>query len=321
MSPLLGAIGWPVLDRVHLFGDFAISPHGIGIALGYLFGAWILSREGPKRGMTVEHINTMVFWSLIGTIVGARLFYVIGHFSEFDNLGEMLALWRGGLTLLGGITGGVLINVPLFRRYGYSFFQAIDGAAIGLAFGIAFGRIGDLIIGDHLGKPTSWLLAFQYEGGQLPGFSCVAETCRATLEGGRLLELSRSGATLTSNTGEILGQGVGVHQTALYDMVSATLLFFFLYVLSRRPLRRGVLTLTFGAWYGATRVVEDFLRIDKRIFGLTGSQWTGGIVSIICIVTLIVWSRRSRAPSSTDDGDDGSRAGADPEGAQPQPSA
>jgi phosphatidylglycerol:prolipoprotein diacylglycerol transferase len=231
----------------------------------------------------------------------------------------MLALWRGGLTLLGGITGGVLINVPLFRRYGYSFFQAMDGAAIGLAFGIAFGRIGDLIIGDHLGKPTSWLLAFQYQGGKLPGFSCVAETCRATLEGGRLLELSRSGATLTSSTGEILGQGTGVHQTALYDMVSATLLFFFLYVLSRRPLRRGVLTLTFGAWYGAMRVVEDFLRIDKRIFGLTGSQWTGGIVSIVCIVTLITWARRSRAPSTTDD--DGSRAGVDPEATPPRSSA
>ena len=301
MSPLLGAIGWPVLDRVHLFGDFAISPHGIGIALGYLFGAWILSREGPKRGLTVEHINTMVFWSLIGTIIGARLFYVIGHLSEFDNVGEMLALWRGGLTLLGGITGGVLINVPLFRRYGYSFFQAMDGAAIGLAFGIAFGRIGDLIIGDHLGKPTSWLFAFQYQGGTLPGFSCIAETCRATLEGGRFLELSRGGATLTSSTGEILGQGVGVHQTALYDMVGATLLFFFLYVLSRREFRQGVLTLTFGAWYGSMRVVEDFMRIDKRIFGLTGSQWTGGIVAVLSIVTLIAWSRRSRAPSTSED--------------------
>ncbi|MGZ8607500.1 MAG: prolipoprotein diacylglyceryl transferase [Actinomycetota bacterium] len=295
MSSLLGAIGWPVIDRFDLFGDFAISPHGIGIAIGYLFGAWVLSREGPKRGVSIEHINSMVFWSLIGTIIGARLFYVIGHFSEFDSVGDMLALWRGGLTIMGGMAGAVLINVPLMRRYGYRFFQVMDGAVIGLAFGIAFGRIGDLIIGDHIGKPTSWLLAWQYQGGDLAGFSCAADTCRTTLEGGQVLELTRQGASLTSATGEALGVGVGIHQTALYDMFFATGLFLLLYTLSRRPRRLGVLTLTFGAWYGAARVLEDFLRIDKRILGMTGSQWTGLTVSLICVATLLTWATRARA--------------------------
>jgi phosphatidylglycerol:prolipoprotein diacylglycerol transferase len=310
VGPLLAAIGWPVIDRFHLFGDFAISPHGIGIAIGYLFGAWILTHEGPKRGVTVEHVNSMVFWSLVGTIIGARLFYVIGHFSEFDSIGEMLALWEGGLTLLGGIAGAVLINVPLFRRYGYSFFQVMDGAVIGLAFGIAFGRIGDLIIGDHLGKPTSWLLAWQYQGGTPAGFSCAAETCRTTLEGGQVLELTRQGATLTSASGELLGSGVGVHQTALYDMFFATLLFLVLYTLSRHPRRLGILTLTFGAWYGATRVLEDFLRVDKRIFGLTGSQWTGMTVSIVCLVTLITWASRPRPSPSGPTTEDAERISA-----------
>jgi phosphatidylglycerol:prolipoprotein diacylglycerol transferase len=305
MPQLLASIGWPVLDRIHLFGDFAISPHGIGIAVGFLFGVWILQHEGPKRGVSVDHINTMVFWALIGTIIGARLFYVIGHFSEFDSLAEMLALWNGGLTLLGGIAGAVLINIPLMRRYGYSFFQVMDGAVIGLAFGIAFGRIGDLIIGDHLGTPTSWLLAFQYEGGQLAGFSCIADACRATLDSGQVLEITHTGAVLTSSTGEVLGSGVGVHQTALYDMFFATVLFLILYRLSWVPRRLGILTLTFGAFYGAARVIEDFLRVDKRIFGLTGSQWTGMTVSLICLVTLIVWAVRSRSrPSPGDDESD-----------------
>lgn len=294
MDQLLGAIGWPIIDRFDLFGDLAISPHGIGIAVGYLFGAWILTHEGPKRGVSVEHINSMVFWSLIGTIIGARLFYVIGHYSEFDSVGDMLALWRGGLTIMGGMAGAVLINVPVMRRYGYRFFQVMDGAVIGLAFGIAFGRIGDLIIGDHLGKPTSWLFAWQYQGGDLAGFGCVAETCRATLEGDQVLEVTRQGATLTSATGELLGSGVGVHQTALYDMVFATLLFLVLYALSRSPRRLGVLTLTFGAWYGSARVLEDFLRVDKRILGMTGSQWTGLTVAIVCLATLLVWALRPR---------------------------
>jgi prolipoprotein diacylglyceryltransferase len=165
---------------------------------------------------------------------------------------------------------------------------------IGLSFGIAFGRIGDLIIGDHLGKPTSWLFAWQYHGGELAGFSCASDVCTSTLEGGRVLEITREGATLFSPAGEILGAGAGVHQTALYDMVFATLLFLVLFTLSRAPRRLGVLTLTFGAWYGATRVLEDFLRVDKRFFGMTGSQWTGMTVSAICLAILLTWAIRAR---------------------------
>jgi len=251
--------------------------------------------------VTVEHINTMVFWALIGTIIGARLFFVIGHFSEFDGVGDMLALWNGGLTLLGGIAGAILINIPLFRKYHYSFFQVMDGAVIGLAFGIAFGRIGDLIIGDHLGKPTSWLLAFQYEGGNLSGFTCAAGTCRTTLEGGQVLTITHEAARLTTPAGRLLAEGVGVHQTALYDMFFATCLFLVLYGLSRAPRRLGVLTLVFGAVYGATRVLEDFLRVDKRVFGMTGSQWTGLTVSIVCIVTLISWAVGARSSPPGDD--------------------
>jgi phosphatidylglycerol:prolipoprotein diacylglycerol transferase len=291
---LLATIGWPVLDRIHLFGDFAVSPHGIGIAIGVLFGAWIWSVEGPKRGVSVDHINTMLFWVLVGAIVGARLFWVIGHWSELDEPLDALRVWEGGLTLLGGIAGAVLANIPNIRRYGYSFFQVLDGAVMGLAFGIAFGRIGDLIIGDHLGKPTSWLLAWQYRGGTPAGFSCVADACRTTLQGGKELVLTTSGSTLYGSGGEVLGTGTGVHQTAMYDMAFATLLFLLLYLLSHAPRRLGVLTLTFGAWYGATRVIEDFLRVDKRIFGLTGSQWTGLTVSLLSLTILAVWAVRAR---------------------------
>jgi phosphatidylglycerol:prolipoprotein diacylglycerol transferase len=293
VPPALASIGWPILDRVHVGEKFAISPHGVGIAVGFLFGAWILGREAQRRGVSLEHVNQMVFWALIGAIVGARLFYVIAHWSAFASPIDTLKVWQGGISLLGGIAGAILVNLPLMRRYRYGFFRVMDGGVIGLSFGIAFGRIGDLIIGDHLGKPTSWALAFRYEGGLPAGFTCTAGVCSETLQGGQQVEYSRAGAKLVSATGNVLATGTGLHQTALYDMISATLLFLVLYLLSRRMRRQGVLTLTFGAWYGAMRVVEDFLRVDKRFFGLTGSQWTGMTVSIICLVTLVVWAIRS----------------------------
>jgi hypothetical protein len=39
-------------------------------------------------------------------------------------------------------------------------------------------------------------------------------------------------------------------------------------------------------------VIEDFLRVDKLWFGMTGSQWTGLTVSLICVASLIAWAVR-----------------------------
>ena len=291
MLTFLAAVGWPVLDRFRFGDGFAISPHGIFIAIGFMFGAWLLGRIGPPRGISAEEVNSIAFWSLIGAIIGSRLFYVIGHFSEFDNLGQMLAIWRGGISLLGGIAGGVLINVPRVRRRGYRFFQVADAVAPALAFGIAIGRIGDLIIGDHLGKPTSWLLAWTYRGGTLaPPFRCVADTCQAALQGGHLEVVTRTGVRLLDAQGNVIAQGAGLHQTALYDMIIAWGLFAFLWFFMKRPRREGVLTLSFGLIYGCARILEDSLRIDKRFWFFTGSQWTALAVASISAGILIWWA-------------------------------
>jgi len=290
----LAQIGWPVLDRFRFGDTFAVSPHGVFIALGFLVGAWLLGRIAPRWGVAHDDVQGVVFWSLIGAIVGARLFYVIGHLSDFDSVLGTLKIWGGGISLLGGIAGAVIVNVPRVRRQGYRFFQVADPVAPALALGIAIGRIGDLIIADHLGRPTGWFLAWTYRGGTIaPPFSCRDGLCQASLQGGHLETISRGGARLLDGAGRVVAEGVGVHQTALYDMVSATALFLLLFVvLMRTPRREGILTLTFGLWYGVSRLVEDSLRIDQRIFGLTGSQWTALTVATICAVMLVWFALR-----------------------------
>ncbi len=116
----------------------------------------------------------------------------------------------------------------------------MDPAAVALAIGIGIGRIGDLIIGDHLGKPTSWLLAWTYHGGKLaPPFTCANGVCQARLQGNHLEVITRTGATLLDASGKVLATGVGVHQTALYDMILAWILFAILWRLYMKPRREG----------------------------------------------------------------------------------
>lgn len=295
----LAAIGWTVYDRIRI-GPLEISPHGIGIAVGYLAGSWWMLREGPKRGVSEDHVGSILLWALIGAIIGARFFYVIGHLSDFDNVAQMFEVWKGGISLIGGISGAVIATYPLVRKYKYRFLQVMDSAAIGLAFGIFIGRIGDLIIGDHLGKPTSFFLGFQYKGGSLPGYACVGEAgvsvCSTTLP---------NGATQTIRYGDI------VHQTALYDFLVAGILFGLLWWMNRKPRREGTLFLTFAILYGANRVITDFLRVDKTYFGLTGTQITLLAVILVSLVTLI--RRRGRPVVPTGPGTPvtvGAKAGA-----------
>ena len=293
----VAAIGWEVLDRIRLAGDFAISPHGIGIAVGYLAGSWVMFHEAPKRGISEEKVGSLVLWALVGAIVGARAFYVLGHFSEFDGITDMLAVYRGGLSLIGGIFGAVIFGYPIMRKNGLSFLTVMDSAAIGLALGIVIGRVGDLIIGDHLGKPTSWLLAFQYHGGEPAGYSCtvVPEVCRATLWGGHTQMITRQMATLVGPGAAPVGQGIGVHQTALYDLLTTMFLVLTLVFLNRRARRPGVLIMTFALWYGTVRVITDFLRVDKTWFGMTGSQWASAAVALVCLAGLARFSLGRRA--------------------------
>jgi phosphatidylglycerol:prolipoprotein diacylglycerol transferase len=290
---LLAVIGWPILDRIRL-GPLAVSPHGIGIAVGYLAGAWWMVREGRKRGLDDEKVGSLLLWALVGAIVGARFFYVVGHLEDYDSLRDMIAIWEGGISLVGGIFGAIAFAYPIMRRHGYRFLQVMDSAAIGLAFGIMVGRIGDLVIGDHLGKPTDFFLGWAYRGGTLPGpwREIAPGQWQAPLEGGYSETLSREGAQLFQGQ-DLVAQGAGIHQTALYDLFIAGALFLFLLWLNRRPRREGVLIASFAIWYGAGRVLTDFLRIDKTwLFGLTGSQWASVAVISISLLLLLRFALR-----------------------------
>jgi phosphatidylglycerol:prolipoprotein diacylglycerol transferase len=214
----------------------------------------------------------------------------------------MLAVYRGGISLVGGIFGAVIFAYPIMRKHRLGFLRTMDTAAIGLPLGIVIGRIGDLIIGDHLGKPTSWLLAFEYHGGNLSGYVCARQGCSTALSGGLVQRITTSGAQLcrgsTAPCGpfQTVAQGVGVHQTAMYDFLSSMLLVTAVLLLAMRPRRTGILFLTFATWYAGGRVITDFLRVDKHFFGLTGSQWASIGVMTACLLTLLWFALHPERP-------------------------
>ncbi|MDQ3986153.1 MAG: prolipoprotein diacylglyceryl transferase [Actinomycetota bacterium] len=269
-------LAWEIIPRLEI-GGLSISPHGIGIALGYLVGAQLMVRRARKHGGPDENdIWNALFWALIGAIVGARLGYVFGHLSEVTNGGDDLLgvfkVWEGGISLLGGITGAVLFALPYMIRKRMGFWRTADLAVPGLALGIVIGRIGDLMIGDHLGKPTDFVLGWRCLGESDGTPSAAVQVYREALAQGEPPSLGCFDLAL--------------HQTALYDLASTALLLALLLWFRRRSLNAGLLTIVFVIWYGIIRVVTDSLRVDKRYLGLTGSQLTALIAVAICAYLL-----------------------------------
>jgi phosphatidylglycerol:prolipoprotein diacylglycerol transferase len=236
-----------------------------------------MARRARRIGGPDENdIWNTLFWALIGAIIGARVGYVIGHFSEVTDGGDdilgIFRVWEGGISLIGGITGAVLLALPYMRKSRMGFWRTMDLAAPGLALGIIIGRIGDLVIGDHLGKPTEMVLGWR---------------CLGTLQGAEPIPADRYVESVRFGEYPSLGCfDVTLHQTALYDLFSTILLLGVLLWLGRKARNSGFLILVFTIWYSAMRVITDFLRVDRRYFGLTGSQLMTITVGLIAIYLL-----------------------------------
>ncbi|MDP8992349.1 MAG: prolipoprotein diacylglyceryl transferase [Actinomycetota bacterium] len=247
---MLAALSYDPLVRIGI-GPLSISPHGMGIALGFLLGARLMLPTAREKGIDDEDVYPLLTLAAVGAVIGARVAYVVNHPGDFDSVLDVFKVWQGGISLLGGFIGAIAFAMPGMKKRGISFWKLMDASAPGMALGVVVGRVGDLVVGDHLGKPTELFF----------GYRCPP---------------------LGVDTASPCDPGVVVHQTALYDLLLTGLLLGLLLWLRRKPRYDGFLILVFAAAYGAQRIFEDFLREDVRRFGLTGSQITSVVLVLVC---------------------------------------
>jgi phosphatidylglycerol:prolipoprotein diacylglycerol transferase len=240
---VLAAIPYTTFPKIDL-GFAEIRTFGLMVALGVMVGAVIAARLGERAGVPSDDTIGLATRLVVAGVIGARITWVLTHLDQIDSPVDVVAVWQGGLQFSGGFLAAIVVGIPTFRKWSrVTRWRMLDGLALGLAVGLAFGRVGCYSVGEHLGKAsTSFFLATRYDGG-------------STREGPPLV-------------------GQVIHNTALYEglhlLVLAALLW---WIVRQRPVP-GSLIGIFCVWYGLARFGTDFLRgYDETKLGLTGAQW------------------------------------------------
>lgn len=146
-------------------GSFDIRWYSLAYIAGILIGWWYLLRllRQPGAPMTRQHADDLVFYAVLGVIVGGRVGYAM--FYEPEMLADpvrLLKLWDGGMSFHGGAAGVSLAILLFARRHGLSWLRVHDYVACCVPFGLFFGRIANFVNGELWGKPADlpWAIVF-----------------------------------------------------------------------------------------------------------------------------------------------------------------
>jgi len=164
MFPVLLRFGPFHIGNITL-GPFTLRSFSVFILLGVLAGMFLITQQGKKRGFPDEMLSDLLFWTILGGIVGTRIGFVVtnpGYYAEHPL--ESLMIWKGGLSLHGAIFGGMLAFLLYCWRKKISPWKLGDLFTVAIPLGAAIGRIGCLLnerddYGIHCKPETlpSWL--------------------------------------------------------------------------------------------------------------------------------------------------------------------
>ncbi len=244
----------PVL--FHL-GSVPIYSFGVLMSLAFLMAGWIMQNDFARKNEPRDLAWEIVIFSSVGGLLGARLHQALYHWSDFIADPSGFITSASGLVWYGGVFGGVVATLWPIRRTRVAYASAFDTGALGLAIGLAIGRVGCHLSGDgDWGTPTALPWGVAYPNGTAPWHH---------------------------------PPGVFVHPAALYEAVTLGLIFVLLLRLRARVAPAGALFAIYVVLSGATRFLIEGVRTNPPILlGLTEAQWT----SIALSASAAVWLGR-----------------------------
>jgi phosphatidylglycerol:prolipoprotein diacylglycerol transferase len=278
-------------------GPLAVHWYGIMYLLAFLAFWWIGGLVARKRGWwgwKTEDVSDVLFYGMLGVILGGRLGYVV--FYGFESLLSdplfAFRIWDGGMSFHGGLIGVIVAMAWYGRRTGRTFWQVADFVAPIVPIGLALGRIGNFIGGELWGRISDvpWAMVF-------------AKSIAPSVTGGATVEEAwRTGAL----------DHLARHPSQLYQAGLEGLALFIIlmwYSASRRP--SGAISGLFLTGYGLFRLIVEFFREPDAHLGFLAGDWltmgmllTLPMIAAGTIIMIIAYRKQpateSRAPARQD---------------------
>ncbi len=239
------------------FGPIHVRWYGVMYVIGFVMSYVFVQKQDRSRqvGLVGTVAQDLIFYIAIGLIVGARLGYIL--FYEYNdywfylkNPLEIIATWHGGMSFHGGFIGGTLAIWIFSLRRGIPFLVIADSTIVTAPIGLGFGRIGNFINAELLGRPSNvpWAMIFP-TGGPVPR-----------------------------------------HPTQLYEaLLEGVVLFLIMWNLRKRPFRDGMMIVFFLFFYGIFRfVIEFFKEPDPQVGFLLGYFTMGQILCAFMILAAVL---------------------------------
>lgn len=235
-------------------GPLQVRWYGAMYVIGFLIGGGILKYLTDKKfwPLPKEAIDKYVTMLIIGMFFGARLAYAFIYNWEYysDNLSEVFAVWKGGLSFHGALVGMIIATYVFARKNNVNFFQISDCLAVAGGPGLLCGRIGNFINGELYGRVTdSWAGIVFPGGGPFPR-----------------------------------------HPSQLYEgLLEGIFLFAILFYLHKRQRFYGVVSFMFMMGYGTFRFIIEFFREpDVQLGYYLGYFTMGQFLCVLMILSSFV---------------------------------
>lgn len=166
MLSILSFIHWNVDPEIFRIGFFAVRWYGLLFASGFLIGYYIGEKMLKSEGVSMKWIDSLFFYIIIATIVGARLGHVFFYGWEYysQHPGEIFKVWHGGLASHGGAIG-ILVALYIHSRLvtKRTMLWSLDRIVVPTALVGAFIRLGNLMNSEIYGIETNLPWGFIFE--------------------------------------------------------------------------------------------------------------------------------------------------------------
>ena len=253
----------PVLFSI---GPLAIRWYGLMYVVAFI-SFLMLTKLRVKRGfggaMTVNDVDDLLLYGVLGVILGGRLGYILFYKAGFylAHPLEIFKVWEGGMSFHGGFLG-VLLAVAFFCwRRKKRWIEVMDLIAPSVPIGLAAGRLGNFINGELPGRPTDvpWGMWFP----------------------------------------QIDREPLARHPSQLYQFaLEGLLLFVLLWLFASKKRPAGAVSAAFLIGYGVFRFLAEFGRqpddfLGLLAMGLSMGQWLS-LPMIAIGIAMMAWAYQKK---------------------------